>query len=80
MAFWDAGSSPTLSANSFPANLKTVMNVVTQQETERWRLAESSAFRGSAQDPTRSLQDSVRLLLDVRFVGLPAVPQDLSKL
>jgi TPR repeat protein len=52
----------------------------TQQETERWRLAESSAFRGSAQNPTRSLQDSVRLLLDIRFVGLPAVPQDLSKL
>jgi hypothetical protein len=50
------------------------MNVVTQQETERWRLAELSAFRESAQDRTRSLQDSVRLLLDVRFVGLPARP------
>jgi hypothetical protein len=31
-------------------------------------------------DPTQSLLDSVRLPLDVGFVGLPAVPQDLSKL
>src|SRR6516164_2694775 len=36
-----------------------------------WNLDEFSAFRGSALDPTRSLQDSVRLLLDVRFCLRP---------
>jgi hypothetical protein len=40
----------------------------------------SRPFVEVALDPTQSLQDSVRLLLDVRSLGLPAVLQDLWKL